>query len=141
MKKMNRKIFLDTSIIVCANDSRDTEKQIRAIDVVSTAMESGGGVISSQVLMEYASVALQKLGQSRDAVTRQLFILERLEVIMVTGEIIRDALELMGAFSLSFWDGVIIASATRSRADILLTEDLTHGARYGMVQVQNPFLN
>ncbi len=138
---MNRKIFIDTNIIVYANDSRDNKKHICAIDVVSTAIESGSGVISSQVLMEYASVALQKLGQSRDAVTRQLYILERLEVIMITGEIIRDALELTGAFSLSFWDAVIIASANRSRADILLTEDLTHGARYGMVQVQNPFLN
>ena len=62
------KIFIDTNLIVCANDSRDPEKQHKAIAVIRALMENGRGVISSQVLMEYANTALLKLKQQHSIV-------------------------------------------------------------------------
>ncbi len=41
-----RRVFLDTNIIVYANDGRDSKKQQRAIEVVSKAMRTATGVIS-----------------------------------------------------------------------------------------------
>ncbi|NBB90529.1 MAG: hypothetical protein GVY23_04895, partial [Spirochaetes bacterium] len=43
---------------------------------------------------EYAAVASTRLGQPRDAVTRQTFLLERFEVVSIGPEIIRNGLEI-----------------------------------------------
>ena len=135
---MNKR-FIDTNVFVYANDSRDTEKQTVAVALVADALRSAGGVISTQVLMEYGAVAVSKLGQERAAVVRQLLLMERLEVVPVGGEIIRSALELIPAYSLSFWDAVIVAAAQQANCDTLLTEDLCDGTRYGRLRVENPF--
>ena len=53
------KVFIDTNIIVYANDSRFPDKQEMANDIIERLMKNGNGVISTQVLHEYAAVALQ----------------------------------------------------------------------------------
>lgn len=57
------KVFLDTNLIVYANDARDAQKQARAIELVTATMREGTGVISTQVMQEYAVVAVGKLRQ------------------------------------------------------------------------------
>ncbi len=133
------KQFIDTNIIVYANDTADPAKQKRAIEVVASLMRSGEGVISTQVLMEYAAVAVSKLGQPVGAIDRQLFLLERLEIVQVTRELIQQGLDLSESFRLSFWDGVILAAAVAARCDVLLSEDLSAGRKYAGVEVRNPF--
>ncbi len=133
------KQFIDTNIIVYANDAADPAKQKRAIEVVASLMRSGEGVISTQVLMEYAAVAVSKLGQPVGAIDRQLFLLERLEIVQVTRELIQQGLDLSESFRLSFWDGVILAAAVAARCDVLLSEDLSAGRKYAGVEVRNPF--
>jgi predicted nucleic acid-binding protein len=133
------KQFIDTNIIVYANDAADPAKQKRAIEVVASLMRSGEGVISTQVLMEYAAVAVSKLGQPVGAIDRQLFLLERLEIVQVTRELIQQGLDLSESFRLSFWDGVILAAAVAARCDVLLSEDLSAGRKYAGVAVRNPF--
>ena len=133
------KQFIDTNIIVYANDAADPAKQKRAIEVVASLMRSGEGVISTQVLMEYAAVAVSKLGQPVGAIDRQLFLLERLEIVQVTRELIQQGLDLSESFRLSFWDGVILAAAVAARCDVLLSEDFSAGRKYAGVEVKNPF--
>ena len=41
---------------------------------------------------------------------------------------------------ISFWDALIVQAAHASGAEILYSEDLSDGQRYGAVQVINPFL-
>jgi predicted nucleic acid-binding protein len=48
-------------------------------------------------------------------------------------------LELMRSDRLRLWDALIVASAVRSGASILLTEDLNHGQVISGVRVENPF--
>jgi predicted nucleic acid-binding protein len=56
----------------------------------------------------------------------------------ITGTVAR-ASEIGEIWQLSFWDGMILAAAEQSRADRLLTEDLSHGARIAGVEIVNPF--
>lgn len=137
---MSAKVFLDTNLFVYANDRRDPDKQRAAIELVGRAIRSSSGVISTQVLMEYAAVAVSKLRQERAAVVRQLLVMERLEVHSVDGGVVRSALELMAAYSLAFWDATMIAAAQASHCDLLLSEDMGHGMSYGAVTVRNPFV-
>ena len=52
---------------------------------------------------------------------------------------IRDAAHLAEDASLSFWDALIVVSASRSGAARLYTEDLNHGQTILGVEVTNPF--
>lgn len=131
--------FIDTNIIVYANDSRDKAKQERAIEIIARAMRDGTGVVSTQVLQEYANVALGKLGQSHQVVLRQIILLERLKVVVSTPALVRRAVELSGLHQVSLWDAAIIAAAEVSGCDRLLSEDMGGGRFYGSVQAVNPF--
>jgi predicted nucleic acid-binding protein len=39
----------------------------------------------------------------------------------------------------SFWDALILISAITSGCELVLSEDLQHGAHFGELRVENPF--
>jgi predicted nucleic acid-binding protein len=133
------KVFLDANVLVYANDSRDAAKQSRAIQVVAECIRQGTGVVSTQVLQEYAAVALGKLDQDLDVVLRQLLLLESLEIVQITPELVRRALEIQARYRISYWDAAIVAAAEHAKCSVLLSEDLTPGQLYATVRVEDPF--
>ncbi|MCK5674603.1 MAG: PIN domain-containing protein, partial [Spirochaetales bacterium] len=92
------KVFLDTNIIVYANDTRDRAKQDRALELITNLMETNTGTISTQVLQEYAAVALRKLHQKHEIIIRQIKLLESFEVVRQSPDMIRRALEIMHSY-------------------------------------------
>ena len=133
------KTFIDTNIVVYANDKRDPVKQKTAATLISTLMDSGEGVISTQVLQEYAAIALQKLHQRHDVVIRTLAILEQLEVIQQNPDMIRKAVELKTLYHINFWDACIISNAEAAGCSTIFSEYLNSGQFYSGIVVVNPF--
>lgn len=131
--------FIDSNIIVYANDRNSGAKQDRAIETVELLMRNQRGVISTQVLQEYAHVALNKLGQDSGIVIRQLKLLERLVMSPITCRTTRRAVELLCAYGISFWDANIVAAAEQAGCDLVLSEDLNAGQLYAGLKVLNPF--
>ena len=131
--------FIDSNVVVYANDARDPLKQEVALGVIGRAIRSGTGVISTQVLQEYANVALVKLAQRQDVVLHQLALLERLQVVTQTPGLVRRAVELRGLYGISFWDASIVAAAESRGCQEIFSEDLNAGQFYGGVAVVNPF--
>jgi len=41
---------------------------------------------------------------------------------------------------LSWYDALIVAAALEGQCEVLYSEDLQHGRRFGDLQIQNPFL-
>lgn len=134
------KIFLDTNVLIYAVDARDPTKQSRAIAAVESCIRDGTGAISTQVLQEFAAVALGKLGQTTDAVLAELSLLEMLEVVQVTPALIRRGVELHARHGVSYWDGAILAAAEAARCDRLWSEDFASGTRHGAIRVENPLI-
>ena len=131
--------FIDSNVVVYANDGRDVVKQKCALALIGDAIRSGNGVVSTQVLQEYANVALGKLGQRQDVVLRQLALLERLQVVPQTPALVRRAVELHGLYGIAFWDAAIVAAAESRGCNRILSEDFNAGQFYGGVVVANPF--
>lgn len=131
--------FLDTNVIVYANDSREEAKQSLALGLISEHLLAGTGVLSGQVLQEYASVAVTKLHQHVAVVTHQLHLLETFRIVLVDPALVRRALELQQLYQLNFWDAQIVAAAERAGCDTLLSEDLNPGQVYAGVRCRNPF--
>ena len=135
------KYFIDTNIIVYANDSRDNKKQIVAIELIKKLMKKGNAVISTQVLGEYAHVALDKLNQKPEIIIRQLKILENFEVVRQSPDIVTRGVELKVLYKINYWDACIIAAAEISKCNVLLSEDLNPGQFYSGIKTINPFID
>lgn len=133
------KVFLDTNVIVYTTDPRFPDKRVRAVQLVEQAVGYNAGVVSTQVMAEYASVAVSKLRQEREFALKQLVLMERMEVVQVDGALIRRGLELQDRYAINFWDATIIAAAEYANCSTLLSEDLNPGQLYTTVRVENPF--
>jgi len=134
-----KKVFIDTNILIYANDRRIPEKQLIARKLISDSLRSGNAVLSTQVLQEYVNVALNKLKQNGEIIIRQLKILETLEVIRQSPGMIRRAVEIKSTYKINFWDACIISNAESAECDILYSEDLNPGQFYSGIKVVNPF--
>jgi predicted nucleic acid-binding protein len=51
-----------------------------------------------------------------------------------------EALHLHVLRGVSWYDALIVSAAIQARCEILFSEDLQHGQRFGSLQVRNPFL-
>ncbi|MCI5218226.1 MAG: PIN domain-containing protein [Candidatus Electrothrix sp. LOE2] len=135
-----KKIFIDTNLIVYANDRRDPQKQRKAVELIKELMGVGLGVISSQVLQEYANTALTKLHQNHTVVLRQISLLESFEVVLLKPVLIRRAIEIKSSYGISFWDSCIISAAEAAGCDSIYSEDLSSGQYYSGMKLINPFV-
>jgi len=133
------KYFIDANIIVYANDACDAGKQERSLEIITQHMKSGTGVISTQVLQEYAYVALNKLHQRQDVILRQLLLLEEFEVVRQSPFLIRRSVEIQTTYQIGFWDACIISSAEHAKCNRILSEDLNSGQFYSGIVMENPF--
>ncbi len=134
-----RRYFIDSNILVYANDRNAGEKQARAIEAIVRCMKAGNGVISIQVLQEYANIALAKLMQDSAVVLRQLTLLDVFRIVAPSSAMVRRAVEIRSAYRISFWDAGIVAAAETADCDRILSEDLNAGQFYAGVKVTNPF--
>jgi predicted nucleic acid-binding protein len=63
----------------------------------------------------------------------------RFPVQDTTLALVRAALSTSRKFNLSYWDSAIVEAARILGCRTILSEDLSHGASYAGVRVENPF--
>jgi predicted nucleic acid-binding protein len=131
--------FIDTNILVYAEANDEPAKQSIALALLRRLKLDGGGVISTQVLQEFANVALRKMQLDANHVRKQLSAHQQFEVVQVTPAIIHGALDLHQTRSLSFFDALIVQAASVAGCDILYSEDLNTGEFINGVKIVNPF--
>jgi predicted nucleic acid-binding protein len=126
--------FFDTNILVYAQQTGT--KAVAAQNLIDK-----GGVISAQVLNELANVLHRKLGRTWDDVELVLGDADNAlgPALPLTSQTNRIALAFARQHGLSFYDALILASATEAGCDTLYSEDLQHGRHYGSLVVVNPF--
>lgn len=131
--------FIDTNILIYADASDEPVKQRRAIRLIAEARLNNEGVLSTQVLQEFANVALRKLRLPPTLVRERLNFYAGLEVVPVTAELISSAVDLHASHQVSFYDGLILRSAIAAGCGRLWSEDMQDGLRIGGLQITNPF--
>lgn len=130
-----RAAFYDTNILLYLL-SADAAKADRAEELLSA-----GGVVSVQVLNEFASVAARKLAMSWAEIRECLEpIRATLRVEPITVETHDLALALSDRYGISFYDALIVAAAVIGGCGALYSEDLQHGQVFERsLVVRNPF--
>jgi predicted nucleic acid-binding protein len=128
--------FFDTNILLYLLSS-DAAKADRAEQIVGL-----GGAINVQVLNEFASVSLRKLGMSVGEVKEVLATVRGVCTVAPLGlEVHELGLDVLEKYRLSLYDAMIVAAAVLAGCRTLVSEDLQHGQVFeSRVQVLNPFL-
>jgi predicted nucleic acid-binding protein len=129
--------FFDTNVVLYLL-SENNRKADRA-----EALIGMGGVISVQVLNEFASVASRKLkmayAEIRDALQIVRAVCQTLPITIATHELSLDIAERYG---FSLYDSMIISAALQSGCTILYSEDMQHGQEIDtQLIITNPFLD
>ena len=129
------KAFFDTNILLhlpCGDEA----KADRAEEVIA-----GGGIISVQVLNEFASVATRKLGMSWVEIREILSQVRAVcPVEAITVETHNRGLQIAERYGFSIYDAMIIASALLAGCATLYSEDMHHGQVFDdQITIRNPF--
>ncbi|HVS14307.1 MAG TPA: PIN domain-containing protein [Thermoanaerobaculia bacterium] len=138
---MSVRTFVDTNVLVYAHDRGSGRRHRIAREIVDGLWEARAGVLSTQVLQElYVNVrrrARRPIGaqEARDLIQDYL----SWSVVVNDGAALLEAIALESRYRLSFWDALIVQAANAAGAEVLLTEDLNAGQRYGSVEAVNPF--
>jgi len=132
---MSAEAFLDTNILLYAI-ARDDPRTATA-----EALLASGGVISAQVLNEFAAVARRKLGLSWNEVAEALSAIRTLckPVEPVTVETHEAALHIADRHGYHIYDASIIAAALQAQCRILYSEDMQDGRTIDGLTIRNPF--
>jgi predicted nucleic acid-binding protein len=135
--------FLDTNIFVYTFDLEAPEKAKRAENLIAEALASGAGLISYQVAQEFVAVARKPFRTPMSFEQIERYWLTTLRPLLLVhsspGMFIR-ALDLARRDQLSWYDSLIVAAAIQGECEILYSEDMQHGRRFGDLVIQNPFL-
>jgi predicted nucleic acid-binding protein len=131
--------FLDTNVLVYADDLDAGAKRTRARKVLSDSIRTGEGVVSTQVLQEFFTIITRKLGVEADAARRKVEPLGEMHLVRIELPMILDAIDLHRLHAISFWDALIVRAAAVAGCAVLLTEDLQDGRVLDGVRVENPF--
>lgn len=127
--------FFDSSAVLYLL-SADTVKADRAEELLAI-----GGVISVQVLNEFAAVASRKLGMSGPEIRE---VLAQIRVVCPVEPISVDthdrALQVAERYRLSTYDALIIAAALMAGCKTLYSEDMQDGQVIErQLTIRNPF--
>ena len=132
--------FVDTNILLyAASKAPREEKKARIARRLLDADDLG---LSVQVLQEFYVQATRTTRPDRMTHVQASALVEaflRFPVQETTLGLMRAAQELSHRFRISYWDAAIIEAARSLGCRMVLSEDLSHGADYGGVRVQNPF--
>lgn len=128
--------FFDTNILLYLL-SADTGKADRSEELLAN-----GGVISVQVLNEFAAVAARKLGMSWREISEALDPIRAIcEIEPVTVETHDRAIETAERYGYSIYDATIVASALGAGCKTLYSEDLQDGQVINkLLTIRNPFV-
>ena len=126
--------FIDTNVLIYAHGAGARSETARQVVLA-------GGVVSVQVLNEFAAVLRRKFrlewAEIADALADVRTVLGPVRPIDV--EIHLHAVALARSHGFSFYDALIVASALEAGCDTLLTEDLQAGRRVDGLRIVNPF--
>jgi predicted nucleic acid-binding protein len=126
--------FFDTNVLLYLL-SKDMAKADRA-----EVLLASGGVVSVQVLNEFASIASRKLAMTIPEIREILSTIRAMCIVkpldIETHEL---GLDMAERYGFSIYDALIVAAAMRGGCSILYTEDLQQGQIIDQLAIQNPF--
>ena len=131
---------LDTNILVYAADVAAGKRHGRALEILDRAVRRDC-VLTLQALAEFFHAATRKQMVARTEAAAQLRDwATAFPTVSDDPASLWMALEFAADGRLSLWDGLLLATADRHACEVVLSEDMQDGTRFGGVTVLDPFV-
>lgn len=135
----NSKVFFDSNIYVYSIDEHDVQKKEIAKQLLTQHKEST--VISTQNLQEFYNASTKKLGIEKSKMKQAVEQLSNaFPIQQITPAIILKAIDIQIKNALSFYDSLIISTASKNGCVVCYSEDFNAGQIIDGVKVINPFM-
>jgi len=134
---MPAKAFFDTNVLIYAV-GHDDPRSAQAEELLKS-----GGVVSVQILNEFASVARRKFLMSWSDVTEALDAFRVLcpAPLPITIEMHEAALKIAEKHEYNIYDALVVSAALEAGCATLYSEDLHDGQTIGgQLSIRNPFV-
>jgi len=127
--------FFETNVILYLFSSDDARADRAEKEL------SAGGVVSVQVLNEFASVASRKLRMSIAEIREVLATIRAVcTIVPITEETHDLGLQVAERYGLAVYDSLIVAAALLAGCKTVMSEDMQDGQVVeGRVRIRNPF--
>ena len=135
-----QRVFVDTSVFVCADDAADTQRRQRVRAWLAHLWATRTGRTSTQVLNEYYVCVTQWIqpgllhGDARAKLRRY----QQWQPWVTDHQTVETAWGLEVRLQLDYWQALMLASAMHSGCDAVLSDALPL-ERYDQLVVMNPF--
>jgi predicted nucleic acid-binding protein len=139
---MSGRFFLDTNIFVYSFDPSSPKKAAQAQKLIRNALETGGGIVSYQVVQEFFNVALRRFSKPMNSLDAEQYLSTTLRPLLAVHSspaLYGEALRIGARFKLPWYDSLIVASAIEGRCGVLYSEDFQDGQQIGSLTLSNPF--
>jgi len=137
---MNDRTFVDTNVLIYAHDVDAKAKHQAAQTVLRELWSERTGVVSPQVLQEFYVNVTRKIPRPISKESARLVVNNyAVWCIDITPAEIATAFHVEDASQIGFWDALIVASALKSGAARILSEDLNAGQTIVGIRIENPF--
>jgi predicted nucleic acid-binding protein len=138
----SHRYFIDTNILVYAHDVSASEKHEKAKTLVSDLWKSRNGCLSIQVLQEFYVTVVNKVSVPLRPETASAIIKDLAQWLLHIPDAndILEAINIQQRNKLSFWDSMVIRSASVLNCSFILSEDLNSGQSCEKVTIVNPFI-
>ena len=131
--------FLDSNVLLYSISDDDPRKKAIAIQVVSRSLQTGSGIISTQVIQECLNVALRRALMDAGQARVWLKLIMPLCAVYPSEALYERTLDIHDRYRISFFDANIVAAALAGGCEVLVTEDLQHGQIVEGIRINNPF--
>jgi predicted nucleic acid-binding protein len=137
---MSARDFVDTNVLIYAHDVDAGGKHEVAKSVLRQLWSQRTGVLSTQVLQEfYVNVTRKIASPLPKDVARRVVNAYAIWCSETTPAEIAAAFRIEDESRIGFWDALIVASAVKSGAVRILSEDLNPQQVIAGVRIENPF--
>ena len=139
---MNGRFFLDTNVFVYSFDDGSAAKAKRALSLIREGVDTRKGVVSYQIVQEFINVAVRRFAKPMTAADAEHYIttvFRPLWTVHSSEALVRNALRICADNRLPWYDSLAIAAAIEAQCDVLYSEDLQPGRKFGNLQILNPF--
>lgn len=135
---MTDKVFVDSNVWLYAFMDQTSPKHASAIQLINQP----NVLLSTQVINEVCANLIRKADYSEQEIRQTLnSFAERYTILDVGFNVIQLASNLRDAYSLSYWDSLILATAQEAKCSTIYSEDMHNGLKIGSMSIRNPFKN
>ena len=139
MSADNERFTLDTNLLVYAIDSAGGARHDAAGQIIQHAVRLDCWLTIQAVCEFYAAVTRKGIVQPPDAAAQAADWLDLFPCTAASEAAARTALANAAVGRASYWDALLVATASEAGCRVILTEDLVDGADLGGVRIRNPF--